>query len=127
MGAAGAPGRVLLPDQGAARARNRRGRRPVDRRVEGVLARMTLAEKVAQLGGAWFGRLRGEDDLDEEKLLAALGEGIGHITCIATDSFARMYSPSDGVSSSPRMDRSVVLPHPDGPSIATYSPGWISR
>ncbi|HEX2119635.1 MAG TPA: hypothetical protein VHF91_10665 [Acidimicrobiales bacterium] len=49
MGAAGAPGRVLLPDQGVARARNRRGWRPVDRRVERLLGRMTLAEKVAQL------------------------------------------------------------------------------
>ena len=88
MGAAGAPGRVLLPDQGAARARNRRARRPVDRRVERLLARMTLAEKVAQLGGAWFGRLMGEEDLDDDKLIAVLGEGIGHVTCIATDSFA---------------------------------------
>src|ERR1041384_7878325 len=45
---------------------------------------------------------------------------------LATDSLARMYSPSEGVSSRPRMESSVVLPHPDGPSIATYSPGWIS-
>ncbi len=49
---------------------------------------MTLGEKVAQLGGAWFGRLLSGDDLDDEKLEAALGGGIGHITCIATDSFA---------------------------------------
>ena len=71
MGAAGAPGLVLL-----------------DERVEELLARMTLGEKVAQLGGAWFGRLLTGDDLDDEKLEAALGEGIGHITSIASDSFA---------------------------------------
>lgn len=72
MGAAGAPGLVLLAE-----------------RVDERLARMTLGEKRAQLGGAWFGRLLTDDDLDEEKLEAALGDGIGHITCIATDAFAR--------------------------------------
>jgi beta-glucosidase len=71
MGAAGAPGLVRLDD-----------------RVEDLLARMTLPEKIAQLGGAWFGRMLAGDDLDDEKLEASLGEGIGHITCIATDSFA---------------------------------------
>jgi beta-glucosidase len=71
MGAAGAPGLVTLEE-----------------RVEDLLARMTLAEKVAQLGGAWFGRLLNGDDLDDEKLEPVLGEGIGHLTCIATDSYA---------------------------------------
>ena len=32
------------------------------------------------------------------------------------------YSPSVGVSSRPRIESSVVLPHPDGPAMATYSP-----
>jgi beta-glucosidase len=71
MGAAGAPGLVSL-----------------DERVEELLARMTLAEKVAQLGGAWFGRLLGDDGLDDGKLDAALGHGIGHVTSVANDSFA---------------------------------------
>jgi beta-glucosidase len=71
MGAAGAPGLVLLEE-----------------RVDELLARMTRGEKLAQLGGAWFGRLLSDDDLDDEKLSAALGDGIGHITCIATDSYA---------------------------------------
>lgn len=71
MGATGAPGLILL-----------------DERVEELLARMTFGEKLAQLGGAWFGRLLTDDDLDDGKLQAALGQGIGHITCIATDSFA---------------------------------------
>jgi beta-glucosidase len=77
MGASGAP---LVVD--------RSGRQPVDVRVEELLGRMTLAEKVAQLGGAWFGRLLDDDDLGDDKLRAALGNGIGHITCIATDSYA---------------------------------------
>ncbi len=32
------------------------------------------------------------------------------------------YSPPVGVSSSPKIDSSVDLPHPDGPAIDTYSP-----
>lgn len=78
MGAVGAPGLV-----------------PLDERIESLLARMTLAEKVAQLGGAWFGRLLSDDELDDEKLAAALGQGIGHLTCIATDSFARPERTAD--------------------------------
>ena len=35
--------------------------------------------------------------------------------------------PSLGESSSPRIESSVVLPQPDGPAIATYSPCRISR
>src|SRR5258708_37078132 len=34
--------------------------------------------------------------------------------------------PSDGESRSPRMARSVDLPHPDGPDMETYSPRLIS-
>jgi len=35
--------------------------------------------------------------------------------------------PSEGVSRSPRIERRVDLPQPEGPAIATYSPFWISR
>ena len=34
-------------------------------------------------------------------------------------------SPADGVSSKPSSDKSVVFPDPDGPIIATVSPGII--
>ena len=78
MGATGAP-QVVVGSGGI---------RPVTDRVEALLQRMTLDEKVAQLGGAWFGRLLVDDDLDDEKLRETLGHGIGHITCIATDSYA---------------------------------------
>jgi hypothetical protein len=40
---------------------------------------------------------------------------------------SNQYSPPSGVSSMPRIDSSVVLPHPDGPMTATYSPASISR
>src|SRR5438128_7004157 len=37
------------------------------------------------------------------------------------------YSPLLAESSRPRIDRSVDLPHPDGPAIDTYSPFATSR
>ena len=37
-----------------------------------------------------------------------------------------VYSPLDGVSSRPRIERSVDLPQPDGPAIDTYSPRPIA-
>src|SRR5678815_5449823 len=37
------------------------------------------------------------------------------------------YSPLLAESSSPRIDRSVDLPHPDGPPMETYSPFATSR
>ena len=45
----------------------------------------------------------------------------------ATDLPFRMYLPSVGESSRPRIDSSVDLPQPDGPAIAMYSPLLISR
>ena len=45
----------------------------------------------------------------------------------STGSSLRKCSPSDGVSSRPRIDSNVDLPQPDGPEMATYSPGRISR
>src|SRR6476620_587381 len=45
----------------------------------------------------------------------------------ATDLPFRMYLPSVGESSRPRIDSSVDLPQPDGPAIAMYSPVLISR
>ena len=40
---------------------------------------------------------------------------------------SNQYSPPSGVSSMPMIDSSVVLPQPEGPMTATYSPAWISR
>src|SRR5947199_1241427 len=44
----------------------------------------------------------------------------------ATCLLLNRYLPSLGVSSSPRIDSSVVLPQPEGPAIDTYSPLRIS-
>jgi beta-glucosidase len=55
--------------------------------VNELLGRMTLDEKVAQLGAAWFLRLVDTDgQLDPAACQRRLGRGIGHITRIAGDS-----------------------------------------
>jgi beta-glucosidase len=59
---------------------------PVDERVDDLLARMTLEEKCAQLGGAWFSRLLADGELDDQRLQERLGSGIGQITRIAAES-----------------------------------------
>ena len=52
-------------------------------RVADLLARMTLAEKVAQLGSAWSFELLGKGRLDPVRAKEILGEGIGHVSRIA--------------------------------------------
>ncbi len=56
--------------------------RPVAERVQDLLARMTLAEKVAQLGSVWVYELLDNLSFSEVKARALLGQGIGQITRI---------------------------------------------
>ena len=56
---------------------------PVETRAADLLARMTLAEKVAQLGSAWSFELVGRGALDPDRARALVGDGIGHISRIA--------------------------------------------
>jgi beta-xylosidase len=55
---------------------------PVGERVADLLARMTLEEKVAQLGSAWVFQLADRDGVDPEKAATMLRDGIGQITRI---------------------------------------------
>src|SRR3712207_870207 len=57
--------------------------RPVDERVEDLLGRMSLTEKVAQLGGAWFRHLVTDGQVDGIELQLALRYGVGHISGVA--------------------------------------------
>lgn len=59
---------------------------PTDARVDDLLAQMTLVEKCAQLGGAWFSRLVVDGALDKKRMARRLGDGIGHITRISAES-----------------------------------------
>ena len=52
-------------------------------RVADLLARMTLEEKVAQLGSAWVFQLADGTSLDMEKAAELLRHGLGQVTRIS--------------------------------------------
>lgn len=56
---------------------------PIEARVEDLLARMTLDEKVAQLGSAWVFEIAPGGAVSEEQAASRLGKGIGQITRVA--------------------------------------------
>lgn len=62
---------------------------PSSERAKDLLTRMTLDEKLAQLGGAWASRLFVEGHLDRDRAFAELGEGIGHVTRISAETGLR--------------------------------------
>src|SRR5262245_55930205 len=57
--------------------------RPTDVRVADLLSRMTLAEKIAQLGSAWVFELLTDMKFDAGKAHHLMSQGIGHITRVA--------------------------------------------
>lgn len=52
----------------------------VDDRVADLLARMTLDEKLAQLGSAWVFQIAGANGFDPDRADPILRHGIGHVT-----------------------------------------------
>jgi beta-glucosidase len=56
---------------------------PEDERVADLLARMTRAEKLAQLGSFWAFEAIGEDGVDRQRLTELTRDGIGQITRLA--------------------------------------------
>ncbi|HJQ85455.1 MAG TPA: glycoside hydrolase family 3 N-terminal domain-containing protein, partial [Candidatus Binatia bacterium] len=56
--------------------------RSIDERLTDLLGRMTLEEKVAQLGGVWVTDLVANDRFDEEAARRRLRHGTGHVTRI---------------------------------------------
>ena len=55
----------------------------VDERVADLLGRMTVEEKIAQLGSIWAFEIVGDDGLSGRKLDELLGAGLGEITRLA--------------------------------------------
>src|SRR5450759_3784436 len=55
----------------------------VDDRVADLLGRMTVEEKIAQLGSIWAFEIVGDDGLNGRKLDELLGAGLGEITRLA--------------------------------------------
>jgi beta-glucosidase len=57
---------------------------PIAERVADLLARMTLGEKIAQLGSLWsFELFRTESELDPALVRERLADGIGHVSRVA--------------------------------------------
>jgi beta-glucosidase len=57
--------------------------RPLDERVADLLGRMTLAEKLAQLGSFWAFEIVDVDGLDLDRLAALAEDGVGSLTRLA--------------------------------------------
>ena len=56
---------------------------PIATRVQDLLARMTLEEKIAQIGSVWVYELLNDQRLNPDKVNARLVQGIGQITRLA--------------------------------------------
>ena len=56
---------------------------PIEQRVDDLLSRMTLEEKVAQLGSRWVYELADDDGLNTEWAQKHLSQGLGQITRLA--------------------------------------------
>ena len=55
----------------------------IEARVEDLLARMTVEEKVAQLGSIWSFEVVRDGALDLDRSRALLGAGLGQVTRVA--------------------------------------------
>lgn len=53
---------------------------PVAERASDLLARMSVEEKLAQLGSVWVFQIAGQDGFDAERATPLLADGISHIT-----------------------------------------------
>ena len=73
----------LPPRPGGARPPYLDASLPVEERVGDLLARMTLAEKLAQLGSLWSFELLDGALFSDAKAAARLAEGIGQVTRVA--------------------------------------------
>jgi beta-glucosidase len=62
--------------------RYREANLPIDVRVEDLLGRMTVDEKLAQIGCVWSTGLLNDGQLDESRAAEKLRHGIGHVTRI---------------------------------------------
>jgi beta-glucosidase len=57
--------------------------RPVEERVSDLMTRMTIDEKIAQLGSVWSFEIVGTGTLNRERARALVGNGVGQITRLA--------------------------------------------
>jgi beta-glucosidase len=79
--------------------------RPIPERVEDLLDRMTLDEKIAQLGSAWVYELLDDSVFAPEKARALMAHGIGQITRIGGASSVR---PADSARLANTIQRFLI-------------------
>jgi beta-xylosidase len=79
--------------------------RPISERVQDLLERMTLDEKIAQLGSAWVYQLLDDGVFAPEKARALMAHGIGQITRIGGASSVR---PADSARLANTIQRFLV-------------------
>ena len=79
--------------------------RPITERVNDLLERMTLDEKIAQLGSAWVYELLDDGAFAPEKARALLSNGIGQITRIGGASSVR---PADSARLANAIQRFLI-------------------
>ncbi|MCA9918438.1 MAG: glycoside hydrolase family 3 C-terminal domain-containing protein [Anaerolineales bacterium] len=75
---------------------------PIAERVADLLGRMTLDEKLAQLGSAWVFELLTDMQFDTQKAAPILQHGLGHITRVAG---ASSLKPKEGAALANRIQR----------------------
>jgi beta-glucosidase len=92
-------------DASLARAPFRDPGRSPDERARDLLARMTLAEKVAQLGGAWSTALLAGGRFSDEKARVLLADGIGQVTRIGA---ATLLGPRESAALANAIQRFLV-------------------
>ncbi len=63
--------------------------RPIDERVDDLVARMTLGEKLAQIGCVWSTQLVDGDAFSPDKAAEQMPHGTGHVTRIAASTGLR--------------------------------------
>jgi beta-glucosidase len=56
---------------------------PISQRVDDLLSRMTLEEKIAQLGSLWIYEIAGEQGLNRAWAQARMAQGLGQVTRLA--------------------------------------------
>ncbi len=78
-----------MPADPPADAPYRDARRPLDERVADLLGRMTLDEKLAQIGGVWITALVQGDTVDAGHVARTIPHGIGHVTRIGASTGLR--------------------------------------
>src|SRR5258706_14363473 len=79
--------------------------RPIHERVQDLLERMTLDEKIAQLGSAWVYELLDDSAFAPEKAYALMAHGIGQITRIGGASSVR---PADSARLANTIQRFLI-------------------